>query len=868
MGFVLAGNDLWLILRLMKRIQHLLVAGFLLSAQLIAATRVSILPDADPGPAARHGIAQLRSALAGSSIEVEELKAFEQGKDPLVIATLRGKEHERLFPALSLPQKSESFLTRKTKIQGRDTVILFGSDDRGLMYALLEAADAIAWSENHRDPFRGLKETTESPDVVERAVSIYTMHKGTFEQRLFDEQYWNGYFDMLAENRFNAFAIIFGYENGGYLAPVYPYLFDVDGFPDVKVADFSADEQKKYLAAFHRLVELAHARGLKFTMGLWDHIYRGGVQSGGVSGADPNKKLSGVPSGLTTTNLMAYSAAAFEKFLKEFPELDAVQFRMHNESGLKAGAEMREFWRTMYGVVKKVRPNLEFNARAKDFPDELIDLALEMGINLRITTKYWAEQMGMPFHPTHINRQNQHDRRHGYADLLHYPKRYDMHWRLWNGGTTRVLLWGNPDWVRRFAESTHLYDGEGFEINEMLATKMEAQPHDAAPFELLNPKYRVYNYEFERYWHFYQLFGRLSYNPNSSSAIWEREFGKRFGPAGPHLQKALHTASWILPRINASIFPYNKFPTTRGWVEKQRWDDLPAYANAEGSDIQQFLSFNQAASNRLSGSFSAKLHPEQNSAWFQRTAEEITESIRKAERAAPKPHSPEFITTITDLKILANLARYHSRRIHAALNYALYKQTKSPEALDLAIAYEYQAGDCWRDLVHAAGDVYTDDLAMGLRTAGLAGHWRDELVALEKGLVELEKQRAALSSGPSLRPSRKPSPDRSPPKLTHARIKTAPAGQPLKIKAVVSDSSDLSAVRVLYRPVTQYEDYKSINLVRAGSSGSYEGTIPAAELNPRWDFMYFFEVIDQQGNGKIYPDFEKETPYIVVRLER
>ena len=94
--------------------------------------------------------------------------------------------------------------------------------------------------------------------------------------------------------------------------------------------------------------------------------------------------------------------------------------------------------------------------------------------------------MGLPFHPTHINRQNQFDRRHSYADLLRYPQRYKMHWRLWNGGTSRVLLWGDPEYARRFAESTHLYDGDGFEVNEPLCTKMEAQPHDMPPFDLLN----------------------------------------------------------------------------------------------------------------------------------------------------------------------------------------------------------------------------------------------------------------------------------------------------------------------------------------------------------------------------------------------
>ena len=44
-----------------------------------------------------------------------------------------------------------------------------------------------------------------------------------------------------------------------------------------------------------------------------------------------------------------------------------------------------------------------------------------LGVNLRITTKYWMEQMGLPFHPTHVNPQDQHNRRHGYADLLRYP---------------------------------------------------------------------------------------------------------------------------------------------------------------------------------------------------------------------------------------------------------------------------------------------------------------------------------------------------------------------------------------------------------------------------------------------------------------
>ena len=36
----------------------------------------------------------------------------------------------------------------------------------------------------------------------------------------------------------------------------------------------------------------------------------------------------------------------------------------------------------------------------------------------------------------------------------------------------------------------------------------------------------------------------------------------------------------------------------------------------------------------------------------------------------------------------------------------------------------------------------------------------------------------------------------------------------------------------------------------------------------KYDVMYFVEAFDKQGNGRMFPDMEKETPYIIVRLDR
>ena len=40
---------------------------------------------------------------------------------------------------------------------------------------------------------------------------------------------------MLARSRINSFVVVFGYENGGFMAPPYPYFFDMEEFPQVKL---------------------------------------------------------------------------------------------------------------------------------------------------------------------------------------------------------------------------------------------------------------------------------------------------------------------------------------------------------------------------------------------------------------------------------------------------------------------------------------------------------------------------------------------------------------------------------------------------------------------------------------------------------
>jgi hypothetical protein len=532
---------------------------------------------------------------------------------------------------------------------------------------------------------------------------------------------------------------------------------------------------------------------------------------------------------------------------------------------------MASFWHDVFHQMKQARPDLHVDLRVKDLPDEVIDDALRQGLNARVNTKYWMEQMGLPFHPTHVPRQNQHDRRHGYADLLRYPQRYRVHWQLWSGGTTRLLLWGDPDYVRRFAESARLYDGNSFEVNEMLATKMLGEPHDAKPRDILTPRYRYYEYEFERYWDFYRLWGRLTYNPATAPEVWQREFQSRFGPkAGPELMQALHLASQVLPRIVAASYRYQYFPTTRGWAEMNHEDDLAKFAGEEGSDIQQFENPKDEAARLLQGGDTAMRRPQDTSRWFAQISGGILSGVEAAQAAAGPNPGNEFLSTVTDLKILAGLARYHSARLLAAVSYNLYKSTGALSRLDEAIAQEKRAVQAWSEIVTAAGDVYSKDLAFGAHNVGFRRHWSEEFALVQADFEKLlaERRSAPENSTLSVGGPVQAASTTNPPVAALEPVSPVSPGRDLEVAARITATAGIKWARLRYRHVNQYEDYQSAEMKLDAATGLYKASIPAAFIDPKWDLMYFVEVVDRAGAGRMYPDLERETPYVVVAVKR
>jgi hypothetical protein len=106
------------------------------------------------------------------------------------------------------------------------------------------------------------------------------------------------------------------------------------------------------------------------------------------------------------------------------------------------------------------------------------------------------------------------------------------------------------------------------------------------------------------------------------------------------------------------------------------------------------------------------------------------------------------------------------------------------------------------------------------------------------------------------------------PTLAHSPIRSARPGEPLRIVAIANAAAGIQAVRLRYRSVNQYQDYFSLEMLPTTVEHQYEAEIPGKHIPVEWNLVYFFEVLDKDGNGRIYPDAEEETPYVVVPLDR
>jgi len=461
-----------------------------------------------PKPAC-WALAELRRVLDSSGWITQECDRLESGPGIVVgLAESTVVQDVLVKGRINLPESPESLVIHELN---QDQLLAAGHDVRGLVYALTEIARAIELSPEGEDPFAEVVETIESPELKWRSMQLFLCNADLEREWYFRESFWDEYLGQLARCRYNNLSLTFGHQTS-YLAPPYPFHVALPEFPKVQVPNFSVEEREQNLEMLRRISEMAQERGLHFTLGVWSQ-HDSGYGPPMVEGLDENIRAE-------------CNALGLRKMLDACPAIDGVQFRMNIESGIPENKQ-EEYYESQFHAVAECGRPIRLDLRAKGLSDHTIERARELVPNTVVSTKFWCEHLGQPYVMPEIQSADINSyRRYGTWDLLEKPRDWDLIYRLWSVGTQKILLWGDPEWVRQFVQSCH-FGAVGFEVMAPLTNKGFGNKPGLWQV-LTDESYQPYEEEYQRYWMFYLLFGRLGYLSYTSEEVWQRELRQRF----------------------------------------------------------------------------------------------------------------------------------------------------------------------------------------------------------------------------------------------------------------------------------------------------------------------------------------------------
>ncbi|MBI3971810.1 MAG: hypothetical protein HY332_11025 [Chloroflexi bacterium] len=703
----------------------------------VTARTITLVAETSPGPPGEHGMARLAGALERLGWQcLRKSTVPQRGECALaVVATITAAMSpivHRLaaHAGYELPSRPEAVgFCPLSPADGRPaTILIAGGDERGLMYALLEAARRIERSGATPDAGPGavlalFPESSESPERAIRSVCIFPHHAGLEREWYRSLAFWRWYFDLLALHRFNAFSLTFSHQTA-YLTPPYPYFVAIPEHPEVTVPSLREAERDENLALLRAISRLAVERGIDFTLGVWSqHAYRYGRSR---------------VAGLSHDNLSSFCGHGMRRLLEACPDISGVQLRVNAESGVHLD-EGAAFWRTIFAGIRACGRPIRLDLRAKGIVDDTIAAGLDTGLPVTVSTKFWTEHQGLPYHATQLQDGDRFVRRHSYGDQLRYPREYAFQFRLWNLGTNKFFLWADPDWVRRFAASTTLGGARGFEVCAPLSNKGFGEQGGVWRI-FADPSYEHYEWEQQRYWFWYLLFGRLGYSGAADPSVWRREWASRLGAqAAPLVEQALQEASRFLPLITASHSPSASVFTY--WPEKDMGGLLDLYLQVEPSDVGMFASVQDSVQDAVRGTPRARQTPRQLSARFTEMAERAEVALAAAQEVAEPANDAaarELRGVALDVRVQAALARYHAAKLLAAEHLAAFYATGDLDSLCAARPEARRALEAWEQVVALTKGVYQDDMIFG-RLDEQSGHWENSLVYARHDVERLDE---------------------------------------------------------------------------------------------------------------------------------
>ncbi|HUK16633.1 MAG TPA: twin-arginine translocation signal domain-containing protein [Bryobacteraceae bacterium] len=686
-----------------------------------------------------------------------------------------------------------------------------------------------------------------------------------------DRAMWPEYFSMLAANRFNRFHLAFGigYDflrevTDAYFLFFYPFVVSVSGY-NVRATGVPEAERDRNLETLQYISDQAAAHGLEFQLGIWMHGYQW------INSPNPHHVIEG----LTAETHAPYCRDALAAVLRACPKITGVTFRVHGESGVPEGSY--SFWKTVFEGVTRAGRRIEIDMHPKGVDQQMIDVGLATGMPLKLSPKFWAEHMGMPYHQADIRDQEiPHGRtatglmalssgsrsftRYGYADLLREDRKYGIIHRIWPG-THRMLLWADPVTAAAYSRALSFCGSEGVDLMEPLSFKGRrgsGLPGGRCGYadKSLNPRW-----DWQKFLPTYQVWGRMMYDPNDIEGAVRGMDRSAIA--------ALGSASRILPIITTAHLPsaanntfwpemYTNQPIVDA-ARKNPYTDTPSpkvFGNTSPLDPQLFSSVNAFGDELLSGERSGKYSPVEVAQWLEDLAAAATGQRYSGDRRLAN-----------DVMLQAMVGQFFGAKLRAGVLYRIHERTGDRTALEEALKAYRRAREIWAGGAQAAKPVYVADLTVG-EHPWLRGNWADRLEAIDGDIADMSARLAGskgVPSGPGVTEAIAAATGK-PQRPTGGCRHTPPANFRPSQAVDLSLESNASSVRLWYRHVTQAERWQSLEMLPMGTA--YRAAIPATYTDSPYPLQYYFELRTAADKVWLHPGFGPDLtnqPYFVLR---
>jgi len=588
-------------------------------------------------------------------------------------------------------------------------ITITGGDNRGLIYGALALAEML----RHGTRLEDVKASDEKPNLKLRAIkynlpwstyrpsSALSQHYDTAR----DLKYWEAFLDMMVDDRFNTITL--------WNLDPFTYMVRTKDFPEA--SPWTDAELAQWQHLYHEIFRMAKDRGLDTYIVFWSiFVSRQLAQAHGVAKENFYPHYYG--SGDTSEVVRRYLRESVKQALQEYPDLDGMGLSLGEGMGAMTPPQ-RQKWIDdvlIAGMLDAKRPvkliyRVPFSSGTSSEPgvsadvEHLTRAAIER-LDNQFETPIWVE---VKFNWSHGHSTPKLVKVHGGALGDTYfkprPKNYRIAWMIRNEDFF-ALRWGVPDFIRQHIALNGVQDYVGgyFVGSETYIPALDYFTAVKSPVD--------WKWAFQRQWLFYELWGRLLYDPKTPDTVFQAEFTHRYGSKASNLLKAYSLASSTPLRL-ASLYDstwdftlYSEgFLALQG--ENMSYISVDRLISQPTMDPAYVSVKDYVDTVSRSGSFgSDRVTPPMLIDMLERDNNEALRLVHDIDTSG----NASLMYEVADVRVWANLGLHLAEKLRGAVALQTYRLRGGEENKREAITHLQRAVDYWDTVVQITRPIYRD----------------------------------------------------------------------------------------------------------------------------------------------------------------